>query len=263
MRIFQVDAFTDTPFSGNPAGVCLLDEPKDDGWMQAVAAEMNLSETAFLLMEKAGYRLRWFTPTIEVELCGHATLSTAHVLYEIGEAEPAEPIEFQSRSGTLGARWDSDHDRVVLDLPARPTEPAPIPSEISRALGIQAVAGGRVGKLHLIEIASEEAVRSMKPDFQTLRTFPGRGVMVTSRASTRGFDFVSRYFAPWIGIDEDPVTGSAHCALAPYWNARLGKTEMLAYQASPRGGVVHVRLDGDRVHLGGQARTVIVGELLA
>lgn len=260
MRLFQVDAFTDRPFTGNPAGVCLLDGPKDDAWLQAVAAEMNLSETAFLLREGAGYNLRWFTPTTEVNLCGHATLASAHTLWEIAEVAPGQEIRFHSpRSGPLGARQEGKH--IVLDFPALAEEETTVLPEMTRALGIAPLYIGAVGAIHLMEVAAEEIVRSMTPDFQALRALPGRGVMVTSIASTAPFDFVSRYFAPWIGIDEDPVTGSAHCALGPYWGRKLGKQEMKAYQASRRGGVLHVRLAGPRVHLGGMAVTVFAAEL--
>jgi PhzF family phenazine biosynthesis protein len=260
MRLFQVDAFTDRPFTGNPAGVCLLDGPKDDAWLQAVAAEMNLSETAFLLREGAGYNLRWFTPTVEVNLCGHATLASAHTLWEISAVAPGEAIQFHSpRSGPLGAKQDGK--RIILDFPALAEEATTVLPEMTRALGIEPLYIGAVGAIHLMEVAAEEIVRSMTPDFQALRALPGRGVMVTSVASTAPFDFVSRYFAPWIGIDEDPVTGSAHCALGPYWGCKLGKQEMTAYQASRRGGVLHVRLAGPRVHLGGVAVTVFAAEL--
>ncbi|MFH1144951.1 MAG: PhzF family phenazine biosynthesis protein [Candidatus Eisenbacteria bacterium] len=261
MKIYQADAFTDRPFGGNPAGVCLLDGPKEVPWMQSLAAEMNLSETAFLLPEGAGWNLRWFTPLTEVDLCGHATLASAHVLWEAGEVASGKPIEFTSRSGRLGARREGP--RIVLDFPALPVEPATVSPEMTRALGIDPIYAGLTGKIHLLEVASAEIVRSMNPAFASLREFPGRGVMVTAAAGKQPFDFVSRYFAPWIGVDEDPVTGSAHCALGPYWSRRLGKTEMLAYQASRRGGVVHVRVDGSRVHLGGQAVTVLAGELRA
>jgi PhzF family phenazine biosynthesis protein len=260
MKIYHVDAFTDKPFTGNPAGVCVLSEPKDDTWMQNVAREMNLSETAFLLRQPDGFRLHWFTPAVEVELCGHATLASAHILWETGLLAHQESVRFHTLSGLLTAeRW---RDAIELDFPATPDEPAEAPPGLAEILGAK-VMNVRSSRFdHLVELESEDVVRGLRPDFTRLKALPVRGIMVTSRASTPGFDFVSRFFGPAVGIDEDPVTGSAHCCLGPYWVKRLGKTEMLAYQASARGGVVGVTVTGERVRLRGQAVTVMVAELL-
>jgi PhzF family phenazine biosynthesis protein len=260
--IFQVDAFSAEPFKGNPAGVCLLSGPADPAWMQNVAAEMNLAETAFPLAEGDGFRLRWFTPKVEVELCGHATLATAHILWERGVLAPDREARFQTRSGLLTARRDGA--LIELDFPARPPLPKP-PSwtdAVVGALGVKPVYIGMSAEDVLFEAADEEAVRSLKPDLATLRTLPARGVIVTSRSADKRFDFISRFFAPAVGVDEDPVTGSSHTVLVPYWAGRLGKTSFTAYQASARGGVLHLRLDGDRVKIAGRAVTVIKGEIV-
>jgi PhzF family phenazine biosynthesis protein len=255
--IVQVDAFADAPFRGNPAAVCVLSEPRGDAWMQNVAAEMNLAETAFLSPQQDGYALRWFTPATEVDLCGHATLASAHVLWEKGHLEPATDARFHTRSGVLtAARRD---DWIELDFPAILTETAQACAPLLDGLGIQPVYVGLNKFDYLVEVASEEVLRSLVPDFGLLRRLPVRGIIVTSRGND--YDFVSRFFAPGSGIDEDPVTGSAHCALAPHWAAKLGKLEMLAYQASRRGGVVKVRLQGHRVLLSGQAVITLEGEL--
>ncbi|MBM4091731.1 MAG: PhzF family phenazine biosynthesis protein [Planctomycetes bacterium] len=258
--LLQVDAFTDRPFSGNPAAVCLLREPQADDWMQAVAAEMNLSETAFLVRENDGYRLRWFTPKVEVELCGHATLASAHVLWTEERVPPDKPIHFHTRSGLLKAVRRGS--LIELDFPSDPPSDGSPSADLLSALGVAAEYVGNGKFDFLVEVASEDAVRSVSPDFARLAQIEVRGVIVTARSSSPEYDFVSRFFAPWAGINEDPVTGSAHCCLAPYWQARLGKSEMTAYQASARGGVVRVRVHGDRVILGGQAVTVLKGSLL-
>jgi PhzF family phenazine biosynthesis protein len=260
LTIVQVDAFTDTPFHGNPAAVCLLPAPRDEAWMQAVAREMNLSETAFLVRRDDGFDLRWFTPAIEVALCGHATLASAHVLWQDAHLAPAQQARFHTKSGLLTA--DRAGDWIELDFPVKREEPAAAPAGLARALGVEPTYVGKNQFDYLVEVDSEETVRKLAPDHSTLAALPVRGVIVTSRASTRGFDFVSRFFAPGSGIPEDPVTGSAHCALGPFWAARLGKTQLVAYQASPRGGVIRVRVTGDRVKLGGQAVTVLRGELV-
>jgi len=260
LTIFQVDAFTDTPFAGNPAAVSVLPEPRDARWMQSVAQEMNLSETAFLLRHADGFNLRWFTPTIEVELCGHATLASAHVLWEMGNLKQEEQARFSTRSGLLTAvRKD---EWIELDFPAEPEAPATAPSNLARALGVTPVYVGRNRFDYLVEVDSEGTVRNLKPDFTMLGEISARGFIVTSRASSPGYDFVSRFFAPKAGINEDPVTGSAHCCLGPFWSARLGKNEFLAHQVSARGGVVQVCVSGARVQLGGKAVTVLRGELL-
>jgi PhzF family phenazine biosynthesis protein len=258
--IYQVDAFTERPFSGNPAAVCILTAPGDPVWMQNVAQEMNLSETAFLHKEVDGFKLRWFTPTVEVDLCGHATLASAHVLWETGGLARAEKARFHTRSGLLTAEYREGG--IELDFPAKPEESAALPPELPRALGIKPKYAGKSKFDYLVEVDSEVAVRNLKPDFSLLKALDIRGTIVTSRASTAGFDFVSRFFAPKVGINEDPVTGSAHCTLGPYWSRKLGKKEFLAYQASERGGVLRVRVVGDRVFLGGKAFTVLRGEFV-
>ena len=259
MRLLQIDAFTSQAFRGNPAAVCLLDRERDAGWMQNVAAEMNLSETAFVLRRDDGdHSLRWFTPAIEVALCGHATLASAHALYEEHGLASAR---FHTKSGVLTAERVGNA-LIELDFPATPEHSSDAPEGLLESLGIPApLYVGRNKFDSIVEVASEEEVRALDPDHAQLRRIPVRGVIVTSRSASPEFDFVSRFFAPGSGIDEDPVTGSAHCCLAPYWSAKLGKDEMTAYQASPRGGIVRVRLAGDRVKLGGEAVTVLRGEL--
>ncbi|MBI4255451.1 MAG: PhzF family phenazine biosynthesis protein [Candidatus Rokubacteria bacterium] len=259
LRIVQVDAFTDTPFRGNPAAVCVLPDERDAAWMQAVAAEMNLSETAFLVKRADGFGLRWFTPAVEVDLCGHATLASAHVLWEDRHLAREAQARFHTKSGLLTA--DRIGEWIELDFPVKRATPAAAPPGLAEALGAAPKYVGRNQFDYLVEVDSEDTVRALAPDHAALAKLPVRGVIVTSRASTHGFDFVSRFFAPGSGIAEDPVTGSSHCALGPFWGARLGKTQMLAYQASARGGVVRVRLAGERVALGGQAVTVLRGEL--
>jgi len=253
--LWQVDAFTDEPFRGNPAAVCLLAAPAEDAWMQAVAAEMNLSETAFLLREGEAWRLRWFTPVAEVDLCGHATLASAHVLAGQGESAP----RFRTRSGELRAA--ARDGRIELDFPALPVTEEPPPAGLLEALGAEARFTGRSRFDRLVEVASEEALRALRPDFEALKRVDTRGVICTCRGARA--DFLSRFFCPAVGVNEDPVTGSAHCVLAPFWAERLGRTELEGYQASARGGTVRVRLAGDRVFLGGHAVTVLEGELIA
>ncbi|MFH1568114.1 MAG: PhzF family phenazine biosynthesis protein [Gemmatimonadota bacterium] len=259
--IYQVDAFTAAPFRGNPAAVCPLDGPREAPWLQAVATEMNLSETAFLHPVEDGWRLRWFTPAMEVELCGHATLASAHVLWESGRLGLAETARFHTASGRLTARRAGDE--ITLDFPATPAAPATLPDGLARALGAHPLGAGKSAFDYLVEVASEAEVRALRPDFARLGELTARGVMVTAPAAAGDWDFVSRFFAPAAGIDEDPVTGSAHCCLGPFWGARLGRQELVGFQASARGGLVRVRLAGDRVLLGGRAVTVLRGELLA
>lgn len=260
-KLFQIDAFTDRPFTGNPAGVCILTEPADEGWMQQVAMEMNLSETAFLLPEKDGWRLRWFTPAVEVEMCGHATLASAHLLWERSVLKPDETAVFYTLSGPLYARRTGRG--IELDFPATAPEPADPPEALLAALGCPCRYSGKSRFDFLLELESEEAVRNLTPDFGLLKRIPVRGVMVTSRSDAPGTDFVSRFFAPAVGVDEDPVTGSAHCCLGPYWAEKTGKNELYAYQASRRGGNLIVFVAGDRVRLTGSAVTVFKAELLA
>ena len=259
MTIYQVDAFTDKPFAGNPAGVCILEQSAHEHWMQNVAMEMNLAETAFLYPVGDVYNLRWFTPTVEVDLCGHATLASAHILYQLGIVPADQTIRFHSRSGLLTA--EKRGDWIELNFPATPAVQLSAPDGLLAALGTEALWVGQSKFDYLVEVASETEVRELNPDFGALKKLGGRGVIVTSEASTPGYDFVSRFFAPAFGIDEDPVTGSAHCTLAPYWEPKFGKSEMVGYQASRRGGVVRVRRVGDRVMLGGQAVTVMKGEM--
>jgi PhzF family phenazine biosynthesis protein len=258
--IVQVDAFTDRAFAGNPAAVCVLPEPADEGWMQAVAREMNLAETAFLHRQGDGFALRWFTPAVEVDLCGHATLASAHVLWEDGHLPGGEQARFHTRSGLLTA--ERHGDQIELDFPAEPAETVAPPTGLVEALGVTPGYVGRNRLDYLVEVASEELVRGLRPDFTALKRIPTRGVIVTAPAASAEYDFVSRFFAPRAGIDEDPVTGSAHCCLGPFWQGRLGKDTLIGYQASARGGVVHVRVVPPRVRLGGQAVTVLRGELL-
>jgi PhzF family phenazine biosynthesis protein len=257
--IFTVDAFAAERFHGNPAAVCLLTESCDEHWMQYVAREMNLSETAFVVPQTDGYGIRWFTPRVEVALCGHATLASAHILWETERVPAGKPITFTSRSGPLGAKRDGHW--IELDFPARVEKPAPPPPHLAEALGAKLEYVGRNVDDFLVVVDCEKTVRNLKPNFAQLRELNVRGVIVTAAANGGDFDFVSRFFAPGAGIDEDPVTGSAHCCLGPYWQMRLNKNEFIAYQASERGGMVKVRVAGDRVLLGGQAITVVSGAI--
>lgn len=259
-RIVQVDAFTDRPFAGNPAAVCVLDRPREAVWMQAVALEMNLSETAFLQREGDGFHLRWFTPVVEVDLCGHATLASAHVLWEDGHLARGVPARFRTRSGWLSATEAGGW--ITLDFPAKRAEQAVEVEPVAEALGVpvREAWGNRMDVL--AEVESEAVLRALTPDFGRIAAIPARGLIATARADLPGYDFVSRFFAPQSGVPEDPVTGSAHCFLGPHWGEKLGRTEMVGYQASSRGGVVRVKVQGDRVLLGGQAVTVFRGELV-
>jgi PhzF family phenazine biosynthesis protein len=258
--VIQVDAFTDRMYGGNPAAVCVLSTPRSDEWMQNVAMEMNLAETAFLQAENGVYRLRWFTPVAEVDLCGHATLASAHVLWQDGHLHAGQAAEFMTRSGRLVASRDGDW--ISLDFPALTNEPVAAPPGLLEGLKVKPVWIGRNIFDYLVELESAEQVRSLEPDFTQLLRIEMRGVIVTARSDDPRFDFISRFFAPSFGINEDPVTGSAHCALCPYWAAKLGKTSFQAFQASRRGGHVRVELKGDRVLLSGHAITVMRGELL-
>jgi predicted PhzF superfamily epimerase YddE/YHI9 len=259
LQIVQVDAFTGAAFGGNPAAVCVLPKPGNTAWMQKVAMEMNLSETAFLVKQTDGYDLRWFTPSVEVDLCGHATLASAHALWESGQLEAQEQARFHTRSGLLTAERNGDW--IEMDFPVKVAVAAEPPPGLIESLGAPAKYVGKNLFDYLVEVEESDLLK-MLPDHGQLRKIPVRGVIVTSRSSNPEFDFVSRFFAPGSGIDEDPVTGSAHTALTPYWAAKLNKTTMMARQASARGGVVRVTLKGDRVLLGGQAITTLRGELL-
>jgi PhzF family phenazine biosynthesis protein len=227
--------------------------------MQNIAREMNLAETAFLYRGRDGYDLRWFTPVAEVDLCGHATLASAHILWETDDLSPKARARFQTKSGLLTAARSGA--LIELDFPAKPEKPSEAPEGLIEALGVTPRYVGRNEFDYLVEVESQEIVRDADPDIARLKKIPARGVIVTAASSSAGFDFVSRFFAPAVGVDEDPVTGSAHCCLGPYWGAKLGKTDLKAYQASARGGIVRVRLAGDRVFLGGHAVTILRGEL--
>ena len=262
LPILQVDSFTAEPFHGNPAAVCLLREEATAEWMQAVAAEMNLSETAFVLRRASGdFSIRWFTPTVEVPLCGHATLASAHVLWENRLVLPDQPIRFQGQAGLLAAAREADW--VCLDFPALPVEECAAAGGLAEALGCKPVSvhRNRLG-VCLAELDSETRVRELQPALDRLADEEFDACIVTARSEAGSCDFVSRFFGPAIGIDEDPVTGAAHCSLGPYWARRLGKTELVGHQVSKRGGVVKVRVRGDRVDLLGQAVTVMRGEML-
>ncbi len=261
--ITVVDAFADQPFSGNPAGVCVLSEPAPDAWMQLVAREMNLAETAFLLPLESGFSLRWFTPSVEVDLCGHAPLASAHVLWQQGHLPAGEVARFHTRSGVLLARPRGD--LIELDFPARPATELTPPESLLPALGVTRPRWvGRNVYDYLVELETEAELVALAPDLGALAKFPVRGVIVTSGADPgRPYDFVSRFFAPGVGVPEDPVTGSAHCALAPYWRPRIGRDAMTGFQASQRGGVVHTTVAGDRVMLAGKAVTMLRGTLLS
>lgn len=255
MKIYQVDAFAEKIFEGNPAGVCILPGPAPEKWMQDVAMEMNLAETAFLCRREDGWNLRWFTPEVEVDLCGHATLASAHILWETGEILEGSEAVFFTKSGRLSASKDGEF--ITLNFPVEEDSPCDAPEAIKAALRGQDIL--YIGKNridYIVELQSEDIIRQLEPDLTVLKVLGCRGVIVTSRASMPGVDFVSRFFAPGAGIPEDPVTGSAHCCLGPYWQRRLGKSVLNAYQASKRGGRLRVEVKGDRVLIGGKAVTV-------
>jgi PhzF family phenazine biosynthesis protein len=260
MKLFKVDAFADKPFAGNPAAVCILPQPKSEPWMQSIAQEMNVSETAFIYPVKDGYNLRWFTPTTEVDLCGHATLATAHVLWEINFLTTHEEARFYTKSGLLTARQKEGW--IELNFPSEPAIEAEIPDGLVKALNITPVFVGKNRFDYLVEVESENIVRNIEPDFNLLATLPARGIIVTSKSNTPPYDFISRFFGPAAGINEDPVTGSAHCCLGPYWQTKLNKSTLTAFQASKRGGIVKVRIADDRVYLRGQAIIILRGEIV-
>lgn len=260
--IFQVDAFTDTPFKGNPAAVCVLPQPADENWMQALAMEMNLSETAFVVCKEKGFGLRWFTPACEVALCGHATLATSHILWSEGYLGEDQPAVFETLSGRLKALRLPD-GWIQLDFPATAPEPIDPDDGLLAALGlVDAEYVGRSRHDKVVVVNDASTVRALKPDITALARVPARGVIVTAPGDEPDLDFVSRFFGPNVGVNEDPVTGSAHCCLTPYWAQRLGKRRMRAYQASTRGGYLKVEIARDRVRLEGQAVTVFRGELV-
>ena len=259
LTVSVVDAFAEKPFTGNPAAVVFLDEPRDDAWRQSVAAEFNLSETAFVEPEKDAYRLRWFTPSLEVPLCGHGTLAAAHALWESGRLPPAAPARFETKSGTLTARREGEW--IVLDLPALPVRPAKPPPGLTRALADTPMALCENDGVYLLEMDSEETVRRSTPNLDAWSALTRKGLILTARSRRAAYDFVSRCFFPADGIAEDPVTGSAHCALGPYWAEQLKKPVLTAFQASKRGGVLLVRPKEGRVEVGGRALTVWRGSL--
>ena len=259
--IYQVDAFADRPFSGNPAGVCLLERAEPETWMQAVAAEMNVAETAFLVRRDDGaFDLRWFTPAVEVDLCGHATLASAHVLWSEGRLPASERARFHTKSGPLTA-W-READMIRMDFPSESVAASEAPAALLEGLGVPLTFAGKNRMDWLVEAADEAAVLAVQPELRVIAGLEVRGVIVTARSESRGRDFVSRFFAPAAGVDEDPVTGSAHCALAPYWAGKLRKNALVGYQASARGGTVECAVMGDRVVLGGRAVTVLTAKLL-
>ncbi len=257
--IYQVDSFTSVPFRGNPAGVCILASQQPDEWMRSVATEMNLSETAFLLKEEDAYRLRWFTPRVEVSLCGHATLAAAHVLWESNREPRTKQLTFHTVRGILKASYRDGW--IELDFPAHTLSEANPPDGLLKALGVEAVGVRQYSNSYLVEVENEAQLRSMAPDMDKLERVQTRSVAVTTRSENPQYDFISRYFAPKVGVPEDPVTGSAHCALTPFWAEKLGKTSLMAFQASARGGELRVQTAGERVILAGQAVTVIEGLL--
>ena len=258
--LYQIDAFADAAFQGNPAAVCILSEPADGFWMQQVASEMNLSETAFLCARESGYDLRWFTPAVEVDLCGHATLASAHILWESGHVPEDRNILFHTRSGDLWARLTDSG--IELDFPATPEQPVTPPPQLIQALGFEPLYVGKNEEDYLVQAPSEQMVRKLAPDFTLLKQVPARGIMVTSEAEATEIDFVSRFFAPQVGIDEDPVTGSAHCCLGPFWQRQTGRSFFNARQVSLRGGALSVRVEDKRVFLTGKAVTVLRGRLV-
>jgi len=259
--VYQVDAFTDQAFTGNPAAVCLLAEDKSVDWMQSVAAEMNLSETAFVSARKSGYALRWFTPLAEVNLCGHATLATAHVLWEHHQVGADARIKFYTNSGVLTTR--RMNGRIEMNFPAERPVPCSALAGLNTALGVTPVEVLKCQSDYLLVLSNEAVLRDLQPDFYRLKEIPVRGVMVTAISDTGEHDFVSRFFAPRVGINEDPVTGSAHCVLTPYWADKLGRQHLIARQLSRRGGVLELSLQKDRVLIRGEACTVLKGELYA
>lgn len=258
-KIFQVDAFTESPFSGNPAAVCILEKQANEDWMQNLASEMNVSETAFLYKHGDRYNLRWFTPTVEVDLCGHATLASAHILWEEGYVKPEQDISFLTRSGVL--KITKSEDFIEMDFPSDQEEFALMPENLKEGLVVNPIYVGRSRLDYLVQVESEEQVRNLDPDFDKLKTIETRGIIVTSKSESEGYDFTSRFFAPSSGIDEDPVTGSAHCCLGPFWGKKLKKSKLRGRQVSERGGVINISLLNDRVLLGGQAVTVFRGKL--
>jgi PhzF family phenazine biosynthesis protein len=258
LPLFIVDAFAAQPFTGNPAAVCLLDRERDNRWLQALACEMNLSETAYVLPHVEGWGLRWFTPTVEVDLCGHATLATSHVLWETGRLRPVETAIFHTRSGKLECRRSEQW--IAMDFPADPPREAELSIDLLDGLGVRPTFVGRSRMDVIACLESEQAVRDVVPNQSALGRIDCRGILITAKSAGQ-YDFVSRSFFPRLGVPEDPVCGSAHCCLGPFWSERLGKIELAGHQVSKRGGVVRVRCNGERVTLSGSAITTLRGEL--
>ena len=258
--IYIVDAFTDKAFKGNPAAVCLPKEDVDSSWMQNVAAEMNLSETAFLRKSIKGFNIRWFTPEVEVDICGHATLASAHVLWESSFLEKGEKAIFNSKSGILTA--EKKNKEIELNFPSMPIKDISGTEKLQEVLGTNVIYEGKAKGYYIFEVESEKMVKNLKPNFSALEKITDCGVIVTSNSTSDEFDFVSRFFAPAYGINEDPVTGSAHCVLGPHWREKLNKKSMRAFQASERGGVLRIRVEDERVYIAGKAVTVLKGELV-
>jgi PhzF family phenazine biosynthesis protein len=252
--IIHVDTFVDKGFRGNAAAVCILSGPAESSWMQSIARKINVSETAFFYRKSDGFNLRWFSPLVEVDLCGHGTLAVTHVLREQGYFTGQSTARFRTRSGLLTARLQGEW--IELDFPSLPQHETAPPVELREALGVPMTYVGTDGDDYLVELDSEDAVRTLRPNVSMLSHIQARAIIVTSQASSSGYDFVSRVFAPRLGIDEDPVTGSAHCCLGPFWMAKLRKEELIAYQASSRGGVLRLRMNGERLSLSGKAVTV-------
>jgi PhzF family phenazine biosynthesis protein len=258
--IYQVDAFTDEPFKGNPAGICILEEDAPDTWMQNVAAEMNLSETSFLLSDKNDFRIRYFTPAAEIPLCGHATLASAHILFEEGFADKRDEIVLHSKAGKLTVRFDNGW--ITMNFPAYPVKPVNIPEDIEKIIGIVPAELYRTEHgWSFAVLNNEKEVRSLKPDFTKMKDSEFGDLIVTAPSDDKAFDFCVRCFAPALGINEDPVTGSAHCALVPFWHGRTGRKEFVSHQVSERGGVLKVALKGDRVEIAGHAKTIFKAEM--
>jgi PhzF family phenazine biosynthesis protein len=257
-EVYQVDAFADAPFMGNPAAVVVRETFLPDALMQQIALEMNLAETAFLARRADGFNLRWFTPTVEVDLCGHATLASAFVLWDMGYLPINVAAYFHTRSGLLTALPSGEG--ITLDFPAERVVAADTPG-LTEALGVKARFVGRNRLDYLVEVDNAETVRRLTPDMGKLAQSGGRGIIVTAASDDPRYDFISRFFAPAAGVPEDPVTGSAHCALAPYWRDNFGRDELVGYQASARGGTVRTECRGDRVMLNGNAILTMTGTL--
>jgi PhzF family phenazine biosynthesis protein len=259
MQIYQVAAFTEEPFHGNPAVVCFLSEPKNDGWMQSVATEMNMPVTAFLYKNDDHYSLRWFTSTTEIPICGHGTLASAHILYDLNHISREASATFMTKSGWLTANFNAGW--IEFTFPSKPDQKTIAPKKLNQALGVKPTYVGKNHFDYIVEVEGEDVVKNLKPNIDIIAQMPVRGVIVTSVSNSNKYDFVSRFFSPAQGIDEDAVTGSAHCCLGPYWERKLNKSDFIAFQASSRGGILKIRVNGERVLLAGKAMTVLEGKL--